>query len=95
MKIGVNVHLNDGTKRLAVVAFADMVKYEDTFNVSMAKVEAEMKIRDLAWLAWHCEKRNKVTTLDFDTWLDSVENISVGDAEDNVIVPLESSQPTG
>lgn len=93
MKLGLTVHGHDGKKRLAVVQFADFVKFEEVHNVSMAKVEAEMKVRDLAWLAWHCEKRNKLHTVDFDTWLNDVEEISAGG--DNVIVPLESSQPTG
>ena len=93
MKLGLTVHGTYGKKRLAVVAFPDFVKYEETHDVSMAKIEASMKVRDLAWLAWHCEKRNKVTALDFDAWLDTVEEISTG--EDDMIVPLESSQPTG
>jgi hypothetical protein len=94
MKLGLTVHGTDGKKRLAVVAFADFVKYEEIHDKSMAKVEAEMKVRDLAWLAWHSERRNKVTALEFDAWLDTVEEISAGEGEDK-IVPLESSQPTG
>ena len=94
MKLGLTVHGTDGKKRLAVVAFAAFVKYEETHNVSMAKVEAEMKVRDLAWLAWHCEKRNKVTALDFDAWLETVEEIGAAEGEER-IVPLESTQPTG
>jgi hypothetical protein len=93
MKLGLTVHGTDGKKRLAVVAFPDFVKYEEAHNVSMARVEAEMKVRDLAWLAWHCEKRNKVTALDFEGWIETVEQISA-EGEDR-IVPLESTQPTG
>jgi len=94
MKLGLTVHGTDGKKRLAVVAFADFVKYEEIHDKSMAKVEAEMKVRDLAWLAWHSERRNKVTALEFDAWLDTVDEISAASGEDK-IVPLESSQPTG
>ena len=94
MKLGLTVHGTDGKKRLAVVAFADFVKYEEIHDKSMDKVEAEMKVRDLAWLAWHCERRNKVTALEFDAWLDTVDEISAASGEDK-IVPLESSQPTG
>ena len=94
MKLGLSVHGTDGKKRLAVVAFADFVKFEEVHNVSMAKVEAEMKVRDLAWLAWHCERRNKITALEFDAWLETVEQISAAEGEDR-IVPLESTQPTG
>jgi hypothetical protein len=94
MKLGITVHGTDGKKRLAVVAFPDFIKYEETHNVSMAKVEAEMKVRDLAWLAWHCEKRNKVTALSFEEWSETVEEITAAEGEDK-IVPLERTQPTG
>jgi len=94
MKLGLTVHGTDGKKRLAIVAFADFVKYEEIHSVSMAKVEAEMKMRDLAWLAWHSEKRNKVTALDFDAWIETVEEITAAEGEER-IVPLGSTQPTG
>ena len=93
MKIALIVRT--GTEqRKALCEFADFVKYEEVHNVSMARVEAEMKVRDLAWLAWHSEKRNKVTALDFDAWLETVEQITGSEGEDR-IVPLESTQPTG
>ena len=95
MKLGLTVHGTDGKKRLAVVAFPDFVKYEEVHNTSMAKIEAEMKIRDLGWLAWHCEKRNKLHNLSFEIWREGVDMVSLGESEDNKIVPLESSQHTG
>ena len=93
MKIGLTVHGTDGKKRLAIVTFPDFIKYEEVHDVSMAKVEAQMRVRDLAWLAWQSEKRNKVTDLDFYAWTETVEIISA-EGEDK-IVPLEISQPTG
>ena len=95
MKLGLIVHANDGKQRLAVVQYADFCAFEEEHNCSMAKIEVEMKIRDLGWLAWHCEKRNKLHSLSFVDWRNEVENVSLGDSEDNKIVPLESSQPTG
>jgi hypothetical protein len=95
MKLGLTVHTHDGKKRTAVVQFADCVKYEEVHNISMSKVEEDMKIRDLAWLAWHCEKRNKLHSLDFDSWLETIENISIGNESENVILPLESTQSIG
>ena len=95
MKLGLLVHANDGKQRLAVVQYADFCAFEEVHNCSMAKIEAEMKIRDLGWLAWHCEKRNKLHNLSFEVWREGVDMVSLGDSEDNKIVPLESSQPTG
>jgi hypothetical protein len=37
----------------------------------------------------------KKTGLDFESWCDEIESLSLGDANDGVIVPLEISQPTG
>ena len=93
MKIALSITTADGT-RISVAEFADFVKYEETHNVSMAKIEDDLKVRDLAWLAWHSEKRRKVTTLDFHAWTETVEGISIS-AEEGKIVPLASTQPTG
>ena len=93
MKIALVV--NTATEQRKVVCeFADFVKYEEVHNVSMASIETSLRTRDLAWFAWHSEKRRKITTLDFDAWCETVESISI-DTEDDKLVPLESSQPTG
>jgi len=95
MKLGLTVETTDGHKRLSIVQFTDFCAFEEEHNVSMAQIEVSMKVRDLAWLAWHAEKRNKVHALGFVEWRDTIAMVSMGDTEDNKIVPLESSQPTG
>lgn len=81
-------------RRKVVCEFADFIKYEEVHNVSMANIESNLKTRDLAWFAWHSEKRRKVTTLDFESWCETVEGISI-DTEDEKLGPLESTQATG
>jgi hypothetical protein len=49
----------------------------------------------LAFIGWHSEYRQKKTGLDFDSWINDVESLSIGDADQAVIVPLEISQPIG
>jgi len=93
MKIALQVVTKDG-KRKVVCEFADFVKFEEVHNISMANIESNLKTRDLAWFAWHSEKRRKITTLDFDAWCETVDGINI-DSEDEKLVPLESSQPTG
>ncbi len=81
-------------ERVVVAEFADFIAWETAHDKSLAKFEVDMKLRDLTWLAWHCEKRRKVTDATFETWLDTVGMIRpVGEGDE--IVPLESSQPTG
>lgn len=94
MKLVLWIHRSNDESQECVAEFVDFVKYEETHNVSMSKVEQDIKIRDLAWLAWHSEKRRNKTPLDFDKWLETVANISL-DAGDGQIVPLEKTQPTG
>ena len=93
MKINLEVTTLDNVTVKATAQFADFIAFETEKNRSVANFQTELKLTDLAWLAWHCEKRNKVTALDFDSWLDTVEQISA-EGEDR-IVPLESTQPTG
>jgi hypothetical protein len=33
--------------------------------------------------------------LDFDSWINDIESLAIGDADQAVIVPLEISQPIG
>lgn len=94
MKLELSVEGNDGLKRVATAEFADFVKFEEVHNISMAKIEESLKVRDLAWLAWHSEKRRNKTALGFDDWCATIVsiNIEMGGSE---IAPLESPQPTG
>ena len=93
MKIALEVKFLNGTTQKAVAQFVDFIAFERAHNRSVAKFETELKLTDLAWMAWHVEKRNRRTTLEFDPWLETVEAVEVG--EDAKIVPLESTQPTG
>ena len=79
MKITLRIEFTDGTSRDIPVSAADMVAFEDKFNISIAKLE-EPRMSWLLFLAWHSEMRRKQTTGDYETWLDSVE--TVGATED-------------
>jgi hypothetical protein len=94
MKLVLMIWGTDDKERQCVAEFVDFVKYEEQHNISMSKVEQDIKVRDLAWLAWHSEKRRGNTQLNFDQWLETVSNISL-DTGEGRIVPLEMTQPTG
>jgi hypothetical protein len=79
MKITLQIEYADGTTKEVVVSAADMVAFESKYDISIARLD-EARISWLLFLAWHSEKRRKVTGLDYDAWLDTVE--SVGGAED-------------
>jgi hypothetical protein len=89
VKIDLSVVYNDGTKIEVDAVFADFVAFERTWNRSVTKFEEELRLTDLAWLAWHSEKRMKRTTLQFDPdWIETVGEIEIRD-EDGNEVPLD------
>ena len=79
MKITLQITFLDGTISEVVVSASDMVAFEDKFNLSVAKL-GEARISWLLFLAWHSEKRRKVTDKPYEEWIDLVE--SVGASED-------------
>ena len=96
MKIALEVTSSlDQSKRTIIAAFPDFIAFEQKFNKSVAKFEAELTLTDLGFLAWHAEHRTKKTGLDFDSWCNEQEAMTLGDAAQAVIAPLESSQPIG
>jgi hypothetical protein len=93
MKIGLTVQYLAGESKKIHAQFADFIAFERDQNRSVANFQTELKLTDLAWLAWHSEKRNRNTALDFDKWIETVDSVEVGG--DGPIVPLGSPQPTG
>ena len=85
----------DQSKRTIMATFPDFIAFEKKFSKSVAKFEAELTLTDLAFIAWHSEHRQKKTGLDFDSWINEIESLAIGDANEAVIVPLETSQPIG
>ncbi len=78
MKITLRIEFNDGTSKEIVVSAADMVAFEDKFNISVAKLD-EPRIGWLLFLAWHSEKRRKAVDLSYEQWLDLVDNVGATD----------------
>lgn len=94
MKLALQVIDHQNNKREVIAHFADFIAWETEYNRSLSSFEAEMKLRDLCWLAWHVEHRNKVTDASFSEWLNNVALIEPVE-DGSVIVPLESQAHTG
>ena len=94
MKINLTVTYNDGTQRDVQAVFADFVGFERTWQRSVARFETEIRLTDLAWLAWSSETRNKNTDKKFDPdWIQTIENVEIGDTDGDT--PLVTTQPIG
>jgi hypothetical protein len=92
VRLNFKVIHSDGSATDATASVADQVAFEREFDKSIAEIASNVRITDMAWLAWHGLKRSGKVTSDFDAWLDNVDGIEMADAE---IVPLETSPPTG
>lgn len=75
MRINLSVELTDGTKQEVVASAADLVKFETAYDISIAKLEKDMKLTHLLFLAHSSLKRQKKTDLDFDAWVETVEGV--------------------
>ena len=94
MKINLQVTTLDSVTTKVTAQFADFIAFEGEKNRSVANFQTELRLTDLAWLAWHAEKRTKKTALKFEEWIETVDSVEVG-TDSAVIVPLENPQPTG
>lgn len=78
MRINLQVNFEDGTSKEVVCNAADLVAFEDKFNISVGAIGAESKLSHLLFLAWHSEKRTGATKEQFDKWLENVQSVGDG-----------------
>lgn len=81
MRINLQIEYSDGTKRNVMCSAADLVAFEDKFNVSVVKLGEDPRMGYLLYLAWHSEKRTGNTTEDYEKWLDTVETVGDSDVD--------------
>lgn len=75
MRMNLAIVMQDGTTQEVTAGAADIVKFEEKFDISISKLEKEMKITHLFYLAHSALKRQGKITLDFEAWLDTIEGI--------------------
>jgi hypothetical protein len=81
MKINLSVTYNDRTAKELVAQAADLVAFETKFDISVAKLEKEVRWTHICFLAWHVDKRTAGTKLEFDDWLESVAEVGFGETK--------------
>ena len=86
MKINLRVEYSNGNFEEVQCAAKDLVAFEEKYQRSVAKMQDEMKLTDLLFIAWHSLNRNKKTDKDFDSWLDDVESIEASDDDPKLSV---------
>ncbi len=79
--ITLNITLADGTETEVTAVAADLVAFEQKFDMSIAQLEKEVRMTHLFFLGWHALKRTKKTAEDFDAWIDGVSMVSLGEVK--------------
>lgn len=74
MKISLRIDFADNTSKDVLCSAPDFVAFEDKFNLSITRLEKEMKFTHLLYLGWHAMHRQKQTALDFDAWVETVDS---------------------
>jgi hypothetical protein len=82
MQIALTVQHADGSEAKVTAKASDLIAFERHFDQPMTVFgdDKKMRVEWLLWLAWHTSKREKATTHEFDTWVDTVDGITVGDS---------------
>jgi len=81
MKLNLQITYSDGTDKQVTTNTADLVAFEDKFNVSVAQLGRDTRISWLLYLAWHSEKRTGSTKETYEKWVETVD--SIGDSEES------------
>jgi hypothetical protein len=55
---------------------ADLIAFEARFDLSVARLEKEVRLTHMFFLAWHALKRSGVVSDEFDKWVESVSMVS-------------------
>lgn len=81
MNVNLLVKFNDGTDKEITGTAADIVAFEERFDLSMAQLEKHVRVTHLLFLAWHAEKRTGASKLTFEKWVETVDAVEAGDAK--------------
>lgn len=81
MKINLRIEFVSGENKEIVCSAADMVKFENKFDQSVAVLESNPKLTHLLYIAWASETRTKGTTKEFDVWIDDIASVGASESD--------------
>ena len=82
MRITLRVTFLNGETKEVICSASDLVKFENHYEISVSKIEQDVKISHLLFLVHASETRTKATALDFDTWLETVDSVGASEIND-------------
>jgi hypothetical protein len=74
--INLQVEFIDGTTEEVTAIAADLIAFEAHFDLSVARLQNEIRLTHLFFLAWNVLKRTGKTKDEFMKWVESVSIVS-------------------
>ena len=93
MRIPFVITYEDGRTERVKVALKDFLEFERTYEKPWTEIGTRLEY--IYWSAWHAAKRTKSTGLDFDDWVNTVDEVQDDSDSTSELVPLESPALTG
>ena len=77
MRIFLEVEYATGEKTEVAASAIDLMRFEEKFELSIVRLEKEVKLSHLMFLAWTSLYRQKLTKLEFEDWAVTVATIGM------------------
>jgi hypothetical protein len=81
MRILLEVEYATGEKAEVTASAIDLMRFEEKFELSIVRLDKEVKLSHLMFLAWTSLNRKKETKLEFEPWAETVESIGLADSD--------------
>ena len=79
--INLRIEFIDGSSAEVTAIAADLIAFESRFDLSVARLEKEIRLTHLFFLAWRVLKRTNQTTEEFEKWTESVSLVTEASAK--------------
>jgi hypothetical protein len=74
--INLRIDFIDGSSAEVTAIAADLIAFESKFDLSVARLQNEIRLTHLFFLAYNVQKRTGVVTDEFEKWVESVSMVS-------------------
>jgi len=81
MLLNLHITFADKTEKTVTAIAADLVAFEEKFDMSVTRLDREARLTHFMFLAYSVELRNKETAKSFDEWLPTIESVELTDSK--------------
>lgn len=79
--INLRIQFTDGSEKTVSAIAADLIAFETRFDLSVARLESEIRLTHLFFLAYSASKRTGETDLEFEKWTETVTMVAEADSK--------------